>query len=915
MMRIKKIFLRMLIVLLCLNLPCCYLLGKKEAVVSKINETFNGTFEIDPYMEKHMPRTVAVLPFVNISRSQKGTDIVRRGFYNHFSSLPFADMELFRVDHELRKAGLYEPDEINKIPPEKFKEILNVDAVIYGTISNFDKLFAGMYSQVSAGAEIKMYDTKGHFLWSGKHVAKIHEGGIPTTPLGIVSTIIYTSLNIRDVQLLRACDDLFRDMVKTIPVKTFADASRPPIINILVQDSKGLPKKAGDEIKVVIKGDPGMLAWFDIGDYKKGIDMKEVEPGGYVGTYRVVPGDNINETIIGYLSDDSGNTSKWIDAIGSVSFDTIPPDPPKNTDAAGRDSAIFLTWLDNKETDLSVYAVYRSETPLSNFKRIGQTEFTNFEDEHAENLKTYFYKIAAVDKAGNESRNTGPVKGIAIPTGPICVSGNIDKDTVWFSGASPYIIEDTVIISELGSLTIEPGTRIESKGKGIVVKGSLIAKGQDSQHITFASGNNEIWEGITFDNVKSSNNILSFCRINGAAAGVYCNSSSPEIRNCEFVKNTTGLKVSGGFSSPTIEKCIIRHNSVTGIEVIDESKPLILENKIKNNDGIGLLIKDAGSGTVKGNTIINNHNSGIVIKNSQPVISNNNIYDNIPFDMQGPLHGKPLDANDNWWGKANWQKIINVISGRINIDRILDGPLPNGKSITVPVLKGTIGGIIDSDSFLSLSNSPYRLSNDLIVDKTSNLYIQPGVKILFDKKSSIIVKDGRIVALGTKDNPIIFTSSGSSPSPGDYINAVFFSEQTKFSSFFKYCKFEYATTAINIYYGMPEITYCCIVNNSQSGIRCGNDAAPRILYNTITKNFGTSGIECRGMANPKINYNNIVENIVAIQAFSTICFDARNNFWGKVPPDETIIMSENINENINIKPWLTTPHKEAFLCE
>lgn len=914
-MRIEKIFLRLLIVLLCLNLPCCYLPGKKEAVVSKISEMFDGTYEIDPYMEKHIPHTVAVLPFVNISRSQKGTDIVRRGFYNHFSSLPFTEMELFRVDHELRKAGLYDQDAINKTPPEKFKEILNVDAVIYGTISNFDKLFAGMYSQVSAGAEIKMYDTKGHFLWSGKHVAKIHEGGISTTPVGIVSTIIFASLNIRDIQLLRACDDLFRDMVKTIPVKTFADASRPPNINILAQDSKGLPKKAGDEIKVVIKGDPGMLAWFDIGDFKKGIDMTELEPGGYVGTYRVVPGDNINGAIIGYLSDDSGNTATWIDAVGTVSLDTIPPDPPKNIDAAGRDSAIFLTWLDNKETDLSLYAVYRSETPLSNFKIIGQTEFTNFEDEHAENLKTYFYKIAAVDKAGNESRKTGPVKGIAIPTGPICISGTIDKDTVWFSGASPYIIEDTVIISELGSLTIEPGTRIESKGKGIVVKGSLIAKGQNSQHITFVPGNNKIWEGITFDNVKSSNNILSFCRINGAAVGVYCNSSSPEIRNCEFVKNITGLKVSGGFSSPTIEKCIIRHNSVAGIEVIDESKPLIFENKIKNNDGNGLLIKDAGSGTVKGNTIINNHNSGIVIKYSQTIVSKNNIYDNTPFNMQGSLQGKPLDANDNWWGKANWRKVIKVISGRINIDSILDGPLPNGKSIAVPVLKGTIGGIIHSDSFLSLSNSPYRLSNDLIVDKASNLYIQPGVKILFNKKTSIILKDGGIVALGTKDDPIIFTSSGASPSPGDYINAVLFSEPTKFSSFFKYCKFEYATTAINIYYGMPEITYCCIANNSQSGIRCGNDAAPRILYNTITKNLGTSGIECRGMANPKINYNNIVENIVAIQAFSTICFDARNNFWGKVPPDETIIMSENISENINIKPWLTTPPKDAFLCE
>jgi hypothetical protein len=83
------------------------------------------------------------------------------------------------------------------------------------------------------------------------------------------------------------------------------------------------------------------------------------------------------------------------------------------------------------------------------------------------------------------------------------------------------------------------------------------------------------------------------------------------------------------------------------------------------------------------------------------------------------------------------------------------------------------------------------------------------------------------------------------------------------------------------------------------------------LYNTIAKNLGTSGIECRGMTNPKINYNNIVDNVVAIQAFSTIYIDARNNFWGKVPPDDTVIWGKNIN----VKPWLTSPYKNAFLCE
>jgi len=65
-------------------------------------------------------------------------------------------------------------------------------------------------------------------------------------------------MNIRDIQLLRACDDLFRDMVKTIPVPAIADVARPPVITILSQDTRGIPRKAGEEITIVMKGTPNM---------------------------------------------------------------------------------------------------------------------------------------------------------------------------------------------------------------------------------------------------------------------------------------------------------------------------------------------------------------------------------------------------------------------------------------------------------------------------------------------------------------------------------------------------------------------------------------------------------------------------------------------------------------------------------
>jgi hypothetical protein len=66
------------------------------------------------------------------------------------------------------------------------------------------------------------------------------------------------------------------------------------------------------------------------------------------------------------------------------------------------------------------------------------------------------------------------------------------------------------------------------------------------------------------------------------------------------------------------------------------------------------------------------------------------------------------------------------------------------------------------------------------------------------------------------------------------------------------------------------------------------------------------------MSNPVINNNNFINNTVAIQTFSSIYIDARNNWWGSSPPDQKMIWGDLVN-NINIKPWLEAPERKAFM--
>ena len=890
----------------------CTVATKRTAIAPVISTLFKGTYKVDPYLKTHMPRTVAVLPFADQSKSKRGVETVRKGFYNHFSSVPYTDMELYRVDRLLRKAGLTDPKTITNTPPQKLGEILKVDAVVFGTVSNFDKFYALLYSQVAVGAEVKMFDTEtGHFLWSGQHVARKHQAGLSTTPIGIVATIISTAMNIRDIQLLRACDDLFRDMVQTIPVPTIAEAIRPPVITLLTQDTKGLPKKAGDEIRVVIKGDPNMQASFDIGTFKKGIDMVEVEPGGYLGTYKVVPGDNVTEAIVtGYLYDDSGNTANWIDPVGTFTIDTTPPAIPNELSTVGRDNFVILDWAKNSEADLAGYRIYRSKTPLTGFEAVGKTEFNTYKDQQAANFQGYYYKISAADRAGNESKRADAVIGMAVAPGPTPFSGEVTEDTTWYSGASPYVLEGAVIIRDQATLTIEPGTTIESTGDGLRIEGCLLARGDEAHLIIFAGQDHKPWEGISFYNVKGKENIVEFCRIRDASVGVACQSSSPVIKDCEFTENTDGIRVTGAFSEPEILNNTIHKNSGIGMVILEGAKPTIEGNTIRENSKGGAFIEGASPKIVH-NTIVQNTGSGVSAVKSHAEIRRNKIYDNEPYDMVGTMSGEPLSARDNWWGTRNGLDILARITGRIDIGSILDGPYSEGKTIKLPILQGPLGGEIRADSFLTLSNSPYTIEKEIIVDGGATIYVEPGVKLMFDQNTSIILEEGGIIARGKKEQPIIFTSSGASPSAGDYLNVVRFAARTEVNSFFEYCVMEYATTAVDVHFGSPEISYCYIANNAQSGIKCRNDAAPKIFYNTITENSGTGGIECVGMSKPKINHNNIVKNAVGIQAFSTIMIDARYNWWGMAPPDGSLIWGENIN----FKPWLEATEEKAFTID
>ena len=79
----------------------CVVSTKETQISPQITSLFKGEYKIDPYFEKNKPRRVAVLPFVNSSTSQQGSETVRRVL----QPLQFAPLHGYEALHRRRPPG------------------------------------------------------------------------------------------------------------------------------------------------------------------------------------------------------------------------------------------------------------------------------------------------------------------------------------------------------------------------------------------------------------------------------------------------------------------------------------------------------------------------------------------------------------------------------------------------------------------------------------------------------------------------------------------------------------------------------------------------------------------------------------------------------------------------------------------
>ena len=175
------------------------------------------------------------------------------------------------------------------------------------------------------------------------------------------------------------------------------------------------------------------------------------------------------------------------------------------------------------------------------------------------------------------------------------------------------------------------------------------------------------------------------------------------------------------------------------------------------------------------------------------------------------------------------------------------------------ILGGKVSGVWTAEE------SPYIVESDIEIERDDKLVIQPGVRVRFARGAGLkVYEGGSLMAEGTKDSMIVFTSNKASPSPGDW-DGIYLSG-TEHKAILKYCQIEYAEVGIKCtayasgcssYDNYSKIMNCVIRYSEGEGIYCialGSQIAgctiprvgncdPDILFNLIYKNGG-SGIVC-----------------------------------------------------------------------
>jgi len=393
--------------------------------------------------------------------------------------------------------------------------------------------------------------------------------------------------------------------------------------------------------------------------------------------------------------------------------------------------------------------------------------------------------------------------------------------------------------------------------------------------------------------------------------------SNGQLSHCEIDGNNFGSGVHGliiNTEGVSIENSTIKNYSGRGVYVSAPASTsvstIILDTDISNNLEEGIYLDTTIGGLVNfsmdGGSISTNGRSGIRGVTTNGII--NATLKNLLIDANGTnptldsykqgLHVDTSNASlilenltiTNHPGVAIYWRGSGSISAK-NISAINN---TTGDEIKVP------GGAITTGREWDLADAgiPVHVTDYINVESGGVLSIAPGTSLGFEPSKQLYVKTGgALYALGTVDEPIIFTAH-------QRVSGWLGLKNNLSTIILRHCEVTHATTGLTLGASTTitptnSIVQNCKIHDNNVGIYAyaPTYATTSIVSNEIYNN-PTFGVDWGG--------------------FSTDAINAYNNYWGDpsgpyhatLNPDG---LGNPVDDNINFDPFLTAPPEDQTL--
>jgi len=588
---------------------------------------------------------------------------------------------------------------------------------------------------------------------------------------------------------------------------------------------------------------------------------------------------------------------------GGWDLDTTPPGTPQNLTATPGNQQVTLCWDANTESDLHKYNIYRdTSSPATTLidSVLGAPPDTFYVDDGLTNGQIYYYRITAVDSAGNES---GYSVEVSVKPNPVVINVPNDYTTIQ-TGINAASNGDTVLV--------QPGIYTENlfwpETNGI----KLISAGDSSNTIINGGDvSSVIYMNPLTATIDTTTLIQGFKITNGGnvqnGGGILLIGASPKMKSVIIVNNNAN--VSGGgmylndFSNPKMINVTISSNSSSshggGMYLRGVSIPTMINVTISDNNGWsggGLFLSNSSNALMTNVTISNNsgiNGGGMFLTNtSNPVMTNVRVTGN----NAGPGGGIFLDQSSPLMNNVTISNNSGTNGGGIYFTTSSN---PTMTDVTIDNNTATSGGGI----YVSGYNDPTMDSVTIYGNVASN-----GGGIYFHSANGLTI-----------DN---VTISGNNASSGGgillaisdlTINNVTISDNKASSG-----GGVYVTDASSL--TMAVVTISGNSASSGGGIYLNdNTQALTITQLTLVNNLALNlagGIYI-GAGNPTISNCNFILNGQSINnTDNSNITQALNNYWGHTsgpyhPSQNPTGQGDSTNVFVNVTPWLTAPNTDA----